>query len=125
MKRILAIAIVVAAALTASASAQQMKSNFGIKIYGCNVVQNGNNLNTTAGAWLNYTNTRGVPATEVDFVVRYNGVPSVMVDTGNFTQYAQIQHTLKNALIGQAWTGQTPELCRVYRVVWANGKVSK
>jgi hypothetical protein len=121
MKRTLTLALVTLALLTTVASAQTVRSAFGIKLYGCNIVQNGNG---TDGVWVNYTNNRALPATEVDFVVRYNGVPNTMVDIGKFTQYAQIQHTLHNALIGAAWSGQTPQVCRVSRVVWADGTVS-
>ena len=100
----------------------RLKSAFGIKLLGCNVVQSGN---ATDGVWVNYTNSRGKDATEVDFLVRYNGVGNVMTDIGKFSQYAQIQHTLHNAMIGMPWNGETPQLCRVYRVVWADGTVSK
>jgi hypothetical protein len=121
MKRTLTLALAALALLTSVASAQTLRSNYGIKLYGCNVVQNGNG---TDGVWVNYTNNRPIPATEVDFVVRYNSVPNTLVDTGKFSQYAQIQHTLRNALIGAAWNGQTPQVCRVSRVVWADGSVS-
>jgi hypothetical protein len=122
MKRILPAVVAAFALLAAAANAQQMHSKFGIKLYGCNVVQNGN---STDGVWVNYTNTRSMPATEVDFVVRYNGVVNTMTDVGKFSQYAQIQHTLHNALIGAAWNGQTPQNCRVSRVIWADGTVSR
>jgi hypothetical protein len=125
MKRFLttaAIALACIAMLSPAANAQQLKSNFGIKLMGCHVVQNGNG---TDGVWVNYVNNRAKDATEIDFVVRYNGTPNTMVDVGKFSQYAQIQHTLHNALIGAAWNGETPQLCRVSRVVWADGSVSK
>jgi hypothetical protein len=122
MKRIVTLAVAAVALLTTAASAQQVRSAYGIKLLGCHVVQNGN---ATDGVWVNYTNTRAKPATEVDFAVRYNGVPNVMTDVGNFTQYAQIQHTLHNALIGAAWNGEIPQVCRVFRVIWADGSVSK
>jgi hypothetical protein len=126
MKRFLTIAILAVAALTANASAQQLQSSFGIKLTGCHVFQQAHNLaNVTGGVWVKYTNTRAVPATRIDFLVKYNGVQTVMVDKGSFTQYAQIQHSLQNALIGQAWIGPTPTSCRVYHVYWANGNVSK
>jgi len=125
MKRIVtlgALALAAFAALVTPANAQQLRSAFGIKLLGCHVVQNGNG---TDGVWVNYTNTRAKPATEVDFLVRYNGVPTTMTDIGSFTQYAQIQHTLHNALIGSPWNGEIPQVCRVFRVVWADGTVSK
>ena len=122
MKRILTLTLASLALLTTVASAQQLKSNFGIKLMGCHVVQSGN---ATDGVWVNYVNNRAKDATEVDFMVRYNGVPNVMTDVGKFSQYAQIQHTLHNAMIGAAWSGETPQVCRVYRVVWADGTVSK
>jgi hypothetical protein len=121
MKRILPL-VLAALALTTTVASATNHSAFGIKLYGCHVVQNGN---STDGVWVNYTNTREMAATEVDVAVRYNGLPTVMTDIGSFTQGAQIQHTLHNSLIGQPWNGQTPDTCRIYRVVWANGKVSK
>jgi hypothetical protein len=125
MKRFLttaAIALFCVAALASAANAQQLKSNFGIKLMGCHVVQNGNG---TDGVWVNYVNNKPKDATEIDFVVRYNGTPNTMVDIGKFSQYAQIQHTLHNALIGAPWNGEVPQLCRVSRVLWADGTVSK
>ena len=126
MKRILtlaAFALAFAAMLAPASSAPTgLKSAYGIKLMGCNVVQNGN---ATDGVWVNYINNRGKDATEVDFLVRYNGVVNTMTDVGKFSQYAQIQHTLHNALIGVQWSGETPQLCRVSRVVWADGSVSK
>jgi hypothetical protein len=119
---IVALALASFALLSSVASAQQVRSAYGIRLYGCNIVQNGNG---TDGVWVNYTNTRAKPANEVDFLVRYNGTPNVMTDIGKFSQYAQIQHTLHNAMIGMPWNGQTPQLCRVFRVVWADGSVSK
>jgi hypothetical protein len=126
MKRILTLAAFALATLAmlapASSAPTGLKSAFGIKLLGCNVVQSGN---ATDGVWVNYTNSRGKDATEVDFMVRYNGVGNVMTDIGKFSQYAQIQHTLHNAMIGMPFNGETPQLCRVYRVVWADGTVSK
>jgi hypothetical protein len=106
----------------ASSAPTGLKSAYGIKLMGCNVVQNGN---ATDGVWVNYINNKGKDATEVDFVVRYNGIANTMTDIGKFSQYAQIQHTLHNAMIGMPFNGETPQLCRVSRVVWADGSVSK
>jgi hypothetical protein len=125
MKRILAIAILAAAALTTGAGAQPMKSDFGIQLNSCSVPQSANHLSVfTGGAAVDYMNTRPVAATEVDFLVSYNGADTLMVDSGTFTKDAQVQHTLKNGLLDQAWTGQPPTSCRVYRVIWADGQVS-
>ena len=118
MKRILTLAAFVLATLAmlapASSAPTGLKSAFGIKLLGCNVVQSGN---STDGVWVNYTNSRGKDATEVDFLVRYNGIGNVMTDIGKFSQYAQIQHTLHNALIGMPWNGDTRQPCRFYRPV--------
>jgi hypothetical protein len=122
MKRLLTLAVAALALTTAAASAANPRSAFGIHLYNCHVAQNGN---STDGVWVNYTNSRAKTATEVDFAVRYNGLPAVMTDVGSFTQGAQIQHTLHNAMIGAAWNGEVPQVCRVYRVVWADGSISK
>jgi hypothetical protein len=126
MKRILTVAAsavaIFAMMAPASSAPTGLKSAFGIKLLGCNVVQSGN---ATDGVWVNYTNTRAKDATEVDFMVRYNGIGNVMTDVGKFSQYAQVQHTLHNAMIGMPFIGETPQLCRVYRVEWADGTVSK
>jgi hypothetical protein len=126
VKRILTLAAFALASFAmlapASSAPTHLKSAYGIKLMGCHVVQNGNG---TDGVWVNYVNNKGKDATEIDFLVRYNGVANTMTDVGKFSQYAQIQHTLHNAMIGMPFNGEVPQMCRVARVVWADGTVSK
>jgi hypothetical protein len=55
--------------------------------------------------------------------VRYRGQHAILIDRGNFTQGAQINHNITNALVGLSWQGPNPNLCTVKRVYLANGKV--
>ncbi|MBV8345151.1 MAG: hypothetical protein JO190_09205 [Candidatus Eremiobacteraeota bacterium] len=106
-------------ALPASTQAK-IVSNLGVTIISCVVNSNGGNL--TNGINVVYYNTHDSPATEVDFLLRYMGKRYILIDKGNFTRGAQINHNLTNALTGQPWDGPTPKLCRVERVYLANGR---
>jgi len=111
-----------ALALLMPATAQaKIVSAFGITIGSCVVNSNGSNL--TNGINVVYYNTHPSPATEVDFLVGYHGQRLVLTDRGTFTQGAQINHNLTNALVGYPWHGPHPNLCTVERVYLANGKV--
>jgi hypothetical protein len=61
--------------------------------------------------------------TVADFFVGYHGHHYELIDRGTFSNGAQINHNLNNALIGMPWFGPTPHLCMVQRVVLANGRV--
>ncbi len=106
-------------ALPASAQAR-IVSRFGVTIISCVVNSNGGNL--TNGINVVYYNTHDSPATEVDFRINYLGKRYILIDKGNFSRGAQINHNLANALTGQPWNGPTPKLCRVERVYLANGR---
>jgi hypothetical protein len=93
---------------------------FGITIQSCVINSNGGSTN---GVNVVYYNTHASPATEVDFLVRYHGHPYVLADRGTFSQGAQINHNLTNALVGYAWQGPHANLCTVQRVFLANGRV--
>ncbi|MFY9719972.1 MAG: hypothetical protein WAK16_10050 [Candidatus Cybelea sp.] len=110
--------IAVVAAMPCAASAK-VTSAFGISIQSC-VVNSSNGV--TNGINVVYYNTHSTAATEVDFLVRYHHARYVLMDHGTFTQNAQINHNLTNALVGQAWEGATPRMCTVQRVYLANGK---
>jgi hypothetical protein len=96
-------------ALPASTQAK-IVSRFGVTIISCVVNSNGSG------------STHDSPATEVDFRVNYLGKRYILVDKGNFTRAAQINHNLTNALTGQPWDGPKPKLCQVERVYLANGR---
>lgn len=110
--------IAVVAAMPCAASAK-ITSAFGISIQSC-VVNSSNGV--TNGINVVYYNTHPTAATEVDFLVRYHHARYVLMDHGTFTQNAQINHNLTNALVGQTWEGATPRMCTVQRVYLANGK---
>ena len=108
-------------ALAGGVAQANIVSALGISIQSCVVNQNGGGV--TNGINVVYTNTHEVPANEVDFLVGYRGHRYVLVDTGTFSQGSQINHDLKNALVGFGWTGPAPNRCTVKRVVLSNGKV--
>ncbi|HEY6326972.1 MAG TPA: hypothetical protein VIW73_10735 [Candidatus Cybelea sp.] len=118
-RALLALIVLAIFALPASTQAK-IVSRFGVTIISCVVNSNGNNL--TNGINVVYYNTHDSPATEVDFFVNYLGKRFILIDKGNFTRGAQINHNLANALTGQAWDGPKPKLCRVERVYLANGQ---
>jgi hypothetical protein len=93
----------------------------GVTIQSC--VVNANGAGQTNGINVVYYNTHPSPATEVDFLVRYHGHEFVLIDRGTFSQGAQINHNLTNALVGYPWHGPNPRMCTAQRVVLANGKV--
>ena len=94
---------------------------FGVNIQSC--VVNNNGGGATNGINVVYYNTHPSPATEVDFLVRYHHHRYILIDRGTFTQGAQINHNLRNALVGMPWWGPTPGLCTVQRLYLANGRV--
>ena len=81
------------------------------------------NGSVTNGVNVVYSNTHPSPATEVDFLVGYHGHKYVLIDRGSFSQGAQINHNLANALVGEPWQGPRPKLCTAQRVMLANGRV--
>jgi hypothetical protein len=119
MKR-LVLTLLACCALAAPAAAKN-GSKFGVTIVSCVVNSNGGNL--TNGINVVYYNTHDSPATEVDFIVNYNGGKYILIDKGSFSRGAQINHNLANALTGQPWNGPTPKRCAVQRVYLANGNV--
>lgn len=106
-------------AMPATAQAR-IVSALGVSIQSCVVNSNGGGL--TNGINVVYYNTHASPATEVDFLVGYRGRKVVLVDRGTFTQGAQINHNINNALVGRTWQGARPNLCTVQRVILANGR---
>jgi hypothetical protein len=120
MKRTLLIALAFGAAALPAAAGKNGSAH-GVTIVSCVVNSNGSNL--TNGINVVYYNTHDSPATEVDFVVNYNGNKYILIDKGSFSRGAQINHNLTNALTGQPWDGPTPKRCAVQRVYLANGNV--
>jgi hypothetical protein len=114
--------LLVAALLAPSGTSAKTASAFGIRLQQCFINETSDHTHTN-GVSVVYFNAHQTPATEVDFLVRYHGQTYTLTDTGSFTHYAQISHTLSNALVGEVWQGATPALCIPARVVFANGKV--
>jgi hypothetical protein len=115
------LAFLAALAVLSPATAQaNIVSKYRISIQSCVVNQNGG---VTNGVNIVYVNSNAEPATEIDFQVNYRGTRYVLIDSGSFTQNANINHNLTNTLVGLPWSGPTPNLCTVRRVVLANGRV--
>ncbi len=119
MQRLVLIGLIAAVSVIPCAASAKVVSAFGIAIQSC--VVNSNN-GATNGINVVYSNTHASAATEVDFLVRYHRARYVLIDRGTFTQGAQINHNLTNALVGQTWQGPQPGTCTVQRVYLANGK---
>jgi hypothetical protein len=122
MRRLLLSGLAIAALLAPCGASAKAVSNLGIKVQRCLVNETGNHSQTN-GVNVVYYNAHETPATEVDFFVRYYGKVYTLVDTGTFTHYAQINHNLGNALVGEVWQGAEPALCTPARVLFANGRV--
>ncbi|HTX59030.1 MAG TPA: hypothetical protein VMH02_05075 [Verrucomicrobiae bacterium] len=120
MLRTLAAFAAVLALSTGAAGAQNV-SRYGIKIISCTVANDGT---STKGIAVSYVNARPVPAVQVNFFVRYHGQTGIVIDKGSFTQGAVVTHTLTNSFMGYAYEGPTPNLCRVNKVVRADGSVT-
>ncbi len=116
------IGLALAVLLTPRSVSAKHASAFGVMLQRCLVTQNSSHTQTT-GVNVVYFNAHETPATEVDFFVRYRGTTYTLIDRGTFTHYAQIDHTLTNALVGVVWQGAQPELCMPARVVFATGRV--
>jgi hypothetical protein len=108
--------------LTPCGASAKFASVFGITLQKCTVNENGSHTQTN-GVNVVYFNAHETPATEVDFYVRYRGTTYTLTDSGTFTHYAQINHNLTNALVGQVWQGPKPDLCMPACVLFATGKV--
>jgi hypothetical protein len=119
MKRLL-IAVLAFCAAVAPAAAAKNGSKFGVTIVSCVVNANGSNTN---GINVVYYNSNDSAATEVDFLVNYQGHKYIMIDKGTFSRGSQINHNLANSLTGQPWAGPTPKRCAVQRVYLQNGNV--
>jgi len=105
-------------ASTASAQANNVNM-YGVTIESC-VVNQKDGL--TNGINVVYVNTQHLsPVTYVEFVVRYRGNIYVLKDWGTFSRTAEINHNINNALVGQQWTGPTPEACAVHKVILQSG----
>ena len=118
MLRTLGIFAVALAVLGGSAQAQTY-SQYGVNLTSCTVNDNNGSTN---GVNVVYYNTHPSPATEVDFFVAYRGHHAILVDRGTFTKGAQINHNLRNALVGYVFKGPNPNQCYVYRTFLANGR---
>ncbi|HEY2474946.1 MAG TPA: hypothetical protein VGI19_09100 [Candidatus Cybelea sp.] len=122
MRRLALIGLTLAAFLSPSLVGAKTVSAFGIRLQRCVVLENAAHTEVT-GVNVVYYNTHDTPATEVDFLVQYHGKNYTLTDTGSFTHFAQVDHTLTGAIAGTVWQGDTPDLCTPGRVMFANGKV--
>jgi hypothetical protein len=120
MQRTLLVGLAALALLLPATAQAKIVPAFGITIQSCVVNANGSQTN---GINVVYYNTHESPATEVDFLVGYHGHKYVLIDRGTFSQGAQINHNLTNALVGYTWQGPKPHICTVQRVMLANGRV--
>ncbi len=120
MQRILFVGFAALCCAMPATAQAKIASALGVSIQSCVVNSNGS---ITNGINVVYDNTHSSPATEVDFLVGYHGHKYVLIDRGSFTQGAQINHNLNNALVGQLWRGPRPKHCTVQRVILANGQV--
>lgn len=112
---------VLSALLVLAAPAQaKLGQGFGVNIQSCVVNDNGGKTN---GINIAYSNLNSSAATEVDFLVKYHKQRGVFADRGSFAPHALINHNLTNALVGLEWNGPKPALCKVQRVVLADGTV--
>ena len=122
MKRLVLAAFAAALALATGVASANNVSRLGINIISCTV---NNDNGNTKGVTINYVNAEPVAATQVNFMVRYHGQSGILIDKGNFTQGAQITHTLTNSFMGYSFQGDTPGVCRVAKVVRADGSVQQ
>lgn len=122
MQRLVLIGLTLAALLAPCAVSAKVASAFGIRLQRCVVLENAAHTQVT-GVNVVYYNTHQTPATEIDFFVQYHGTHYTLTDTGSFTHFAQIDHTLTGAIAGTVWQGDTPELCTPARVMFGNGKI--
>jgi len=122
MRRSLTIMLTLTALLVPCSASAKVRSAFGIILQRCTLNENANHTQTN-GVNVVYYNAHETPATEIDFFVRYHGTTYTLTDRGTFTHFAQINHNLTNALVGQVWQGADPELCIPARVLFGTGKV--
>ncbi|HEU5481040.1 MAG TPA: hypothetical protein VFU90_14435 [Candidatus Tumulicola sp.] len=121
MKRTLPVIVAALLVLSLSAGARaKLGQGFGVNIQSCVVNNNGGKTN---GINVVYSNLNASAATEVDFLVKYHKQRGVFADRGSFAQHALINHNLTNALVGIEWNGPKPTLCKVQRVVLADGTI--
>lgn len=122
MKRSLLALVAALIALSPAAAQAQLVDKFGINIQSC--VVNKNDNGQTNGINVVYVNsTHESPATEVDFLILYNGMRQTLKDTGTFTQGAVINHNLTTGFVGFPWNGPNVKRCQVKQVWLENGKV--
>jgi hypothetical protein len=123
MKRTIVAAAAAALLLVPVETSAKIVSKFGITIENCTV--NKGDTGLISGINIVYVNTNQAPVAAVSFLVKYQGNKAVFRDTGTFTNGAQINHNLTNAMVGDPWNGPTPKLCTVQRAVSADGTVLK
>jgi len=95
-----------------------------IQVRECYLITRGAVGLETGGIVIEYVNYAPAAAKQISFSVLYRGQPALVKDSGTFSTGAVIKHTFENVLFGLSYMGPTPELCRVRKVVFANGKES-
>jgi len=122
MRPLFIVGLTTAVLLAPCGASARVASAFGIVVQRCVITENKDHTQTT-GVNVVYYNKHQTPATEVDFLVQYHGKSYTLTDRGSFTHNAQINHNLTNALAGEVWQGEDPDLCIPGRVLFATGKV--
>jgi hypothetical protein len=121
MKRIVLAFLALSFVFAPLAASAKIVGRLQVAVQSCVVNKGGNGL--TNGINVVYYNVRRAPLAEVDFLVKYHGSQATLIDRGTFTQNAQVNHNITNALVSYPWVGPTPKLCTVQRVVLENGQV--
>jgi hypothetical protein len=119
-----ALATIVAQAGSPQPVAEGQPNWTAIHLQSCTILTRGAIGLETGGIQLQYVNRSRIDVTAVTFGVIYRGQPGVITDRGTFSTGAVIKHTFPNYFFGQNYQGPTPEICRVRRVVFADGTVS-
>lgn len=78
----------------------------------------------TGGIELVYVNRAAVAAKSITFGIVYRKQPGVVTDHGTFSPGTVIDHSFETVFYAQGFEGPTPEICRVRKVVFADGTVS-
>ena len=119
-----ALATMLAQASSAQPTAGAQPSWTAIHLQSCTILTRGQIGLETGGIQLQYVNESRSDVTAATFGVIYRGQPGVITDRGTFSPGAVVKHTFTDVFFGQHYQGPTPEVCRVRRIVFADGTVS-
>ncbi len=116
-------AVIAVAALTAQAP--QRADWTAVHIRECSVLKLGRMSPETGGVTIQYVNQAPVAAKEVTFHIVYHGTTVSVTDKGTFGPGASVDHTFTYVLFRDTYVGSTPDVCRVQKVVFADGTISQ